>query len=280
MRRPLVRMSFVLFGATGLVAMLTGTALAYDQTPPALVVPIRPTFVVGTRIEPADFQPDDQGEYEAGIHQRIAWTATDASGVCSFDLFVLPAGSEPEPIFEFSDRTEFTDLTSDYDGDFGGGSFVTTGFSVTAHDCAGNATTKVVHSRVGVTQEDGRTEYEEAPGTVAYSGTWGVANCACFMWGHTAKTTQQWANVRFTRVFDEGDHVGLVMALGPARGKARVLIDGVRVATVDTFALTNENRTIVWEHRMTAGTHTVRVTNLATPGRSRIDVDGFVYSVP
>ena len=42
----------------------------------------------------------------------------------------------------------------DYNGDFGGGSFVIDGFTVTARDCQGNATTKVVSEQPVVNEGD------------------------------------------------------------------------------------------------------------------------------
>jgi hypothetical protein len=75
-------------------------------------------------------------------------------------------------------------------------------------------------------------------------------------------------------------HVALIMAKGPARGKASVYVDGVYRATVDTYAAGNVNRVVVWEAEF-AGTanHTVKVVNQATAGRPRIDVDAVLQSV-
>ncbi|HSS68137.1 MAG TPA: hypothetical protein VLK34_06260, partial [Nocardioidaceae bacterium] len=71
--------------------------------------------------------------------------------------------------------------------------------------------------------------------------------------------------------------LGLVMAKAPDRGKAAIFVDGVRVATVDTHAASKVNRTVVWRQTMAGNTgHTVKVVNLATAGRTRIDIDAFV----
>jgi len=77
----------------------------------------------------------------------------------------------------------------------------------------------------------------------------------------------------FTRTYEKGDHVAVVMALGPNRGRASIRIDGAWFMNVDTFASVNTNRVVVFQRRMPAGTHTLTILNQATPGRPRIDVD-------
>ena len=87
------------------------------------------------------------------------------------------------------------------------------------------------------------------------------------------RTTVKNASAIFTRTYERDDHVALVMAKGPARGKFDVYVDGVKKSTVDTYAATNTNRVIVWDTWMAAGKHTVKVVNLATTNRPRIDLD-------
>lgn len=89
-------------------------------------------------------------------------------------------------------------------------------------------------------------------------------------------TSEPGASVSFTHPFEDGDHIGLVMAKGPGRGSADIYVDDVKVATIDTYAPANDNRRIVFDHRMPAGTHTLEVVNLATDGHARIDVDAFL----
>jgi hypothetical protein len=267
------RVRSLLFGTAAICLMvgaLSPPALAaIDQTPPKLKVNIKPRFVVGSTVERFTSFPV---EYAENIAQLIKWSATDNVGVCSYDLFLQPAGSEPEPILEFSQDTQYTYQAGDYNGDFGGGIFVTTGFYVTARDCQGNATTKVVSEQVTVNQEDGQSATGPS-GTLSYSGTWGTASCSCFLWEHTRRTSQSGARVTFTRTYEKGDQVALVMALGPNRGRASIRIDGVFLANIDTFAAVNTNRVVVFQRMMPAGTHTVTIVNQATAGRPRIDLD-------
>jgi hypothetical protein len=118
--------------------------------------------------------------------------------------------------------------------------------------------------------------------TVAYAGAWATSTCACWSGGTTRKTSQAGASVRLLVRVSEGSGpiaFGLVMAKGPGRGRASVFVDAVKVATVDTGAASPLNRTVVWRRQMTPGEHTVRVVNLATTGRARIDFDAFVAIV-
>jgi hypothetical protein len=68
-----------------------------------------------------------------------------------------------------------------------------------------------------------------------------------------------------------------VSAVGPDRGRAAIFVDGRRVATVDLRAATAGYARIVWARSWkTPALHTVTIRVLGTPGRPRVDVDGFV----
>jgi hypothetical protein len=117
---------------------------------------------------------------------------------------------------------------------------------------------------------------------MTYNGTWATSAANAFSGGTTQKTTQSGAAATvhidtypYGYKVDYG--LGLVMAKAPDRGKAAVFLDGVRVATVDTYAASKVNRTVVWRSALAGNTvHTLKVVNLATSGRPRIDVDAFV----
>jgi len=245
---------------------------AFDQTPPSLAVPVRPAFVVGSVVN--DY-PIDTYWYASDISQLIKWSATDNVGICSFDLYHVIAGGPPGALLQFSQETQYTWVYgTDYVDDFGGGQDATIGFQVTARDCTGNATTKAIDLHIVVFQENGMSA--SANGLVqpiTYSGAWGQSNCACFLADHTAFTTMNGARATFTRTYEQGDQVALVMAEGPGRGKASIRLDGKWLMNVDTFASVNTNRVVVFARGMTAGVHTLAVVNHATPGRPRIDVD-------
>jgi len=174
------------------IAFMWGTQLpmahaAFDQTPPSLTVSIRPAFAVGNVV--TDF-PIETVHYTSDIVQLIQWSATDDVGVCSYDLYAVPAGSPPEPLLEFSQETQYAFLGGDYNGDFGGGSGLTIGFRVTARDCTGNATTKAVDEQITVYQEDGVSATDFAVQGIVYTGTW-VSATATASWADTPRTPRK-----------------------------------------------------------------------------------------
>lgn len=272
------RFTRVLLSMTISVGVMWGTQLApahaaFDQTPPTLTVNVRPAFVVGDIVTDSEIETV---HYTNDIDQLIQWSAIDNVGVCSYDLFAVPAGSPPEPLLEFTQETQYTFVGSDYNGDFGGGTGIIIGFYVTARDCTGNATTKAVDEHIYAYQEDGTSATDFAVQTVTYSGHWGQGSCGCFLAGHTAFTIRDGSRASFTRTYEEGDQVALVMAQGPARGEFGLRIDGKWFMNIDTFAPDVTNRVVVFARTMTAGIHTFTIVNHATLDRPRIDLDAIL----
>ena len=126
-------------------------------------------------------------------------------------------------------------------------------------------TTKAMDEHIFTYQEDGTSSTDFAALPITYTGTWGVGNCDCFLAGHTAFTTKSGDRATFTRTYEQGDQVALVMAEGPGRGVASIRIDGKWFMNVDTFAATNTNRVVVFAMGMSAGDHTVAIVNHGTP---------------
>lgn len=253
-----------------------------DQTPPILTVNVKPAFVVGNILTPLPGDPGSGRPWFTGnIAQFMQWSATDDSGrICSYDLYVFGGAALANAVLDHTQDTQYTYMAGT-DSYLFGGQHVTTGFQVTARDCsvnisAGNATSKVVYEKgLTVNQEDGTAESYtgSASGQFTYKGPWATTSCDCFLGGKTARTTTQGARATFTRTYDEGDHVALVMAEGPGRGVASIRIDDKWLMNIDTYAPVDTNAIVVFERMMTAGTHTVAIVNQATAGRPRIDLD-------
>ena len=123
-----------------------------------------------------------------------------------------------------------------------------------------------------VTQEDGWT-YGFPGVTLSYSGAWSTSTCVCWSADHVSKTSQKGAAVEVSRTFSAGEPVALVMESGPERGKVRIYVDGELRRTVDTGSDTTVHRSVVWQSRMTAGPHVIRLVNAGDQGRPRIDLD-------
>jgi hypothetical protein len=270
MRRFTARVALAAVAAGLMLATSSAFAwAALDQTAPTLNVPVRASFVVGDIVE--DYELDEFW-FTTDVAQVIRWSATDNVGVCSYDLYNVPAGDEPGALLTYSQETQFVTWTDDYVDQQGGGSDNIDGYLVTARDCTGNATTRAMTTRdLQVIQENGMSTYGSPD--ITYIGTWSQTDCACFLAEHTRRTSADGARATFAWTFTPGDQLALVMAKGPGRGRAGIRIDGKWVATVDTFSSVNTNRVIVFERAMTPGFHTVAIVSQATPGRPRIDLD-------
>ena len=63
-----------------------------------------------------------------------------------------------------------------------------------------------------------------------------------------------------------------------AHGSAKVYVDGALKATINTQSSAPLNRIIAYTFESaTAGTHTLKIVNLATSGHPRTSIDGFVF---
>jgi hypothetical protein len=110
--------------------------------------------------------------------------------------------------------------------------------------------------------------------SVKFSGTWSTHSSSSHLGGSARYTTVAGRSVShgFT-----GSSIAWVGAVGPTRGQARVYIDGVLKATVNTYAASVAYRrtlyTFSWPSQ---GSHTIKIVVVGTPGHARVDVDAFV----
>lgn len=254
------------------------TVAACESEPPTFDVPTELGFVVGGQISESDATPE--GAFTFRIPRLLRWSASDNDIGCGvrYDVEVVYSGSEPELIVEDDPRTELAVNHDDYNGDFGGGSLSIHGWNVIAHDCSGNSRVSGNFLGSNVWQENGRNAfgYDPRPASITWSGTWAAQTGSWASGGSQRFTSSRNASVSFRKDFVDGQHIGIVMARGPARGSADVLVDDVKVATIDTNGAVNDNRRIVYERRMSSGFHTVKVVNMASTGHPRIDIDAFL----
>ncbi|MEO7350677.1 MAG: hypothetical protein ABIR34_03835 [Marmoricola sp.] len=266
---------FIAFLCTLVLAVAPSAGAAADTTPPKLNLPAAAGFVSGTTIGP--MAPDADGFLREtdDISMNARWTASDASGICGSSYRRFYAGADPDPWSRWSSSMSLTYVTSDYEDQEGGGSFHVDGYDVRVKDCAQNITQKSFANGPAVYQENG-SSYGYGDLTVTYQGVWGTSTCTCWSGGKDRKTTAAGARANF--VFDSGGPVAVVMEKAANRGKAKVLVDGVLRATIDTYASTATHRSVVWTGTLTGAGHTVSVVNSATPGRPRIDVDAVMVN--
>lgn len=72
-----------------------------------------------------------------------------------------------------------------------------------------------------------------------------------------------------------GKSVNLIGTKGASRSKAKIYIDGNYIRTVEEYSASARYRQVIYTKAWSAvGTHTIKIVNLATSGRTRFDVDG------
>lgn len=243
-----------------------------DSTPPVWTKLPTNAMLVGAQLNPAIL--GDCDSYAMPV--KVSWAAADPESGVHHYAHGLEAEATDASDIVFGTSTIRTSWVDD--APCGGGGNDQEFF---AYNRAGLFSTRAYWSDqgLGVIQDDSVQDVPWNPvPPLSYAGRWATSACNCWSGGTTQKTRQSAASVtlRIPDAFGGTHAVGLLMAKGPDRGKAAVFVDNAKVATIDTHSAAKLNRTVVWRHALAAGPHTVRVVNLATPGRSRIDVDAFV----
>ncbi|MET0998752.1 MAG: hypothetical protein ABWX73_08580 [Marmoricola sp.] len=258
-----------------MAALLSGIVLsptahaAPDNTGPTLAVNQVSSYVLGQQTGIPVVEDDGTIWFaDRGAYRIFRWTATDPSGICrytvdeehgvegwSYGVVNTPTRSTKGSYTFFADEYENSDDL--------------TRIRINAYDCAGNVTRAV--------RGTSYVHLEKDYGPTIPSG-WARTSCTCAIGNSMLRTWT--ANASLTTVVNGGGtnkHVALIMAKGPARGKAAIYFDGAYVTTVDTYAKVNTNRVVMWDKGLPGtANHTIKVVNLATPGRSRIDVDAYL----
>jgi hypothetical protein len=116
--------------------------------------------------------------------------------------------------------------------------------------------------------------YSEIHSAIAYTGRWSTVTATGYWGGRAKYATAAGARATF-RV--TGRSAAWITTMGPARGRATVYVNGSAVATVDLYSPTWQTQQLVWAANWsTSVTRTVSIRVAGTPGRPRVDVDGFV----
>jgi len=251
---------------------LTGASTAQaavDTTGPVLVVQSQGSYVVGQQAADSD----DEGGYPNFLDPTLKewqWTASDESDICGYSVDTLDI-DHPDEGHEWNlgrvDATNATTghVTFDIDNYFIEGHLDK--FRVNAYDCAGNVTS--------VTRDPGGVSVVQDYGPTIPDG-WRRTTWVGAIGDSMLKTSV--GKVSLSKVVHgNGAHVALIMAKGPARGKAAIYFDGHYVKTIDTYAPANINRIVMWDKELQGtSNHTIKIVNLATPGRPRIDIDAYL----
>jgi hypothetical protein len=254
---------------------------AHDTQPPVLSTPIKAQFVVGAHVD--QFRDQAEGHAYYDVPMRLSWSATDnVDTELNYDVWEHPLGAEPNRIGNFITATSLDVTASDYDGFFGGAALVIANWSIQAYDDADNSSERSVYgAQLLVTQDNGSQTFgsESTDVSVKYLGNWATAVCTCFADRTTHHTSADGAAVVITVVVPTDEdlrRVALVMDTGPNRGRAKVKVDGALRKTIDTSRDTAMHKVVVWTGTMLPGKHRLRIVNLATAGRARIDFDAVI----
>ena len=278
----------------GVVSMAAGVGLALtpvaaqtaeDTTPPTVTAPVKGRFVTGSQVPVGELPGcnGDAHDRRVTVPLQLTWSGQDDSGSVRYSLVQETGAAGPEDVFVDSTRTRYRATSTNRDQSCGGGSPSVYEWNLFATDPAGNRTVKNLYGgRLRLTQDTGTADqaaYASQP-TIAYRGAWGVSQCKCWSDRTVHRTTEGYASATIVPQpssifphYSTAHDVALVMHTGPDRGKFRVVVDGVRRRVVDTYAPTSRPRTIVWRAAFADYGHTIKIVNLATPGRPRIDLD-------
>jgi hypothetical protein len=291
MHRKLVH-AVIAAGGTAVVALASFAAApaqsAPDTTPPTLTSPVKASFVVGSQI-PLGQVPDcseEPTDLRLSVPVIFRWTGTDDSGSVSYSLVQNTGFAGPEDVFIHSAQRSYVGTGTNRDQFCGGGNPSVYQWDLTAEDPSGNAVTnQVFGGRITLTQDDNATDqagYATRP-IIGYTPGWSTSHCACWSGGtvHKTKLMNAQASIEFSDVVvfpsdTERAHVALVAHTGPNRGKFKVTVNNHKRAVVDTFSANDRPRVVVWQGVIRNTDAVLRIVNLATPSRPRIDIDAIL----
>jgi hypothetical protein len=115
--------------------------------------------------------------------------------------------------------------------------------------------------------------YSETSSKITYGGTWRIAGFKDYAGGSAKYSTKAGATASFAF---SGSKVVWYGPVGPTRGKARVLVDGTYLKTVNLYASSFTARKAVFSKSWSAaGAHTLVIEVVGTAGHPYVAIDGF-----
>jgi len=246
-----------------------------DVTPPSLTVPEHASFPVGRQVPSLDWP----GKFP--VH--YAWNASDDSGICSaavlehwgdgyIDKFRIWRGKDSEVDLDVVQSNGSHSDNVQY-------------HSIRVKDCAGNKATRTFPGIPLVFEEQGYAEeiVNETPANVSWHGNWRLHTEDTAYGGSLATTKDPGAKVVYafdaaTSNLEAGSHIGLVMPVGPHRGKVTVSLFGSEDTVVDTYAPQRQPRQVVADIEVSADNInnnkvTLTLTNFGGGAKSKVSID-------
>jgi spore germination protein YaaH len=235
--------------ATGAVSQTVTGAVMVDATAPAELRPVVGAIVGSTAAAAGD------------VAALVRWGATDAgSGVATYTLESSLDGAPYAPVMLPSAAA--TNLVVQ----------LTPGhryrWRVTATDAAGNVAAPVEGDPIQVGL------YQDSSRAFRYSTGWRRTASGSASGGTVAYSSITGASTTFAFT---GRSVSLLAPIGPSRGAAKLLVDGVAVATVNLYApVAKARRVVLTRSWAVSGRHTVTLRVTGSRAHPRIDVDAFI----
>ena len=194
------------------------------------------------------------------VPTKFTWTGSDAgSGIARYHAAISKDGGTYSLI---SSSLSSASLTRN----------LTPGHSyrlrVRAVDKAGNVGVWVYGSTFTV------RSYQETSSRITYTGTWKRPTSTGYWGSYERYATAAGAKASFTFT---GKAYALIGCVGPARGSAKVYVNGVLVATISTYAATTSCKKVLYATTWsTAISRKVSIVVSGTSGHPRVDVDAVV----
>jgi hypothetical protein len=115
--------------------------------------------------------------------------------------------------------------------------------------------------------------FSETSSKIAYRGIWRTAGSSGYAGGAARYSTKAGATATFAF---SGSKVVWYGPVGPTRGKARILVDGTYLETVNLYARDFTARKAVFSKSWaSSGGHTLTIQVLGTAGHPYVAIDGF-----
>ena len=280
----------VVVGAGAMLALLLPATVAsagsIGSGPLTLTVKDSPFFIKGSQeglysyCNGPLFQVIETGNVRLGV------SATSPYGIASWDVSEPPVVTSPPPWTHYAQSAPpvLSHQLDNFTDDCGGQGYPPNGWIIRVTDKHGNVAELEEDSRFSFGRWDNSAPGSNGPaGQFSYSAGWSVNSpCAQCDNGSTVYTTKVGASATFTLGGGgwTAAHLGLVMTKGPGHGAVKLYLDGVLKATVNTYSATWKYRNYVYDFGpLTAKAHTVKLVNVATAGRPRIDVQGMALVV-
>lgn len=268
-------------------AVQSGSASAptdFDGRAPTLL--LNPTtFQLGASIDattPGDNCSHDTNHYHLPL--VMSWVGSDKNLAGYFPLLdvipVIPDGAQPTSATSYA-YSGTTDVIC------GGGDYRPRPF-VVAQDTAGNRTVSRLASGIAVDvwQQDG-SNADHAVGVNGSlsldrrSGSWTTSRCLCYDQGTDFYSTKAGSTLTYTVTpTGVGQTLALVTETSSTRGVMAITVDHGKAQYVDTSSASARHRIIVWQTSLPDRPVTVTITNTATDGRPRVDVDALMLTEP